>query len=108
MIIINYGILSFGWLSIIELPSEWIEYKKSIVPSVSGRHGVVYEADRSRREYPSGDGIRLISVNAGGSIPPSRMSPGRSRIAGSTSGHCSEKIKMIWGTLEYRKRQKPI
>ena len=40
------------------------------------------------REYPSGDGIRLISVNAGGSIPPSRMSPGRSRIAGSTSGYC--------------------
>ena len=40
------------------------------------------------REYPSGDGIRLISVNAGGSIPPSRMSPGRSRIAGSISGHC--------------------
>ena len=48
MIIINYGILSFGWLSIIEVPSEWIEYKKSIVPSVSGRRGVVYEADRSR------------------------------------------------------------
>ena len=40
------------------------------------------------REHPSGDGIRLISVNAGGSIPPSRMSPGRSRTAGSTSGYC--------------------
>ena len=48
MIIINYGILSFGWLSIIELPSEWIEYKKSIAPSVYGRHGVAYESDRSR------------------------------------------------------------
>ena len=48
------------------------------------------------REYPSGDGIRLISVNAGGSIPPSRMSPGRSRIAGSTSGHCPANLKMIW------------
>lgn len=33
----------------------------------------------------SGDGIRLISVNAGGSIPPSRMSPGRSRIAGNVA-----------------------
>lgn len=48
MIIINYGILSFGWLSIIKLPSEWIEYKKTISPSVSGRHGVAYESDRSR------------------------------------------------------------
>lgn len=48
MIIINYDILLFWWLSIIEMPSEWIEYKKTIVPSVSGRHGVAYEADRSR------------------------------------------------------------
>ena len=48
MIIINYGILPFGWISIIDLLCEWIEYKKSIAPSVSGRRGVVYEADRSR------------------------------------------------------------
>lgn len=48
MMIINYGILSFGWLSIIELPSEWIEYKKTKLPSACGRRGVAYEADRSR------------------------------------------------------------
>ena len=48
MIIINYGILPFGWISIIDLLCEWIEYKKSIAPSVYGRHGVSYESDRSR------------------------------------------------------------
>ena len=48
MLVINYGILPFGWISIIDLLCEWIEYKKSIAPSVYGRHGVVYEADRSR------------------------------------------------------------
>ena len=48
MIVINYGILPFGYISLIGLISEWIEYKKTIVPSASGRYGVTYEADRSR------------------------------------------------------------
>ena len=48
MIIINCGILPFGYISVIDLPSEWIEYKKTKSPSVCGRHGVAYEADRSR------------------------------------------------------------
>lgn len=48
MIIINYGILPFGYISIIDLMSEWIEYRKTRSPSVCSRHGVAYEADRSR------------------------------------------------------------
>lgn len=32
MIIINYGILPFGYISVIDLPSEWIEYKKQDHP----------------------------------------------------------------------------
>ena len=47
MIIYEWDILLFRPI-MAEMPSKWIEYKKSIVPSVSGRHGVVYEADRSR------------------------------------------------------------
>ena len=49
MIIINYDILPFGYISTIDLLYEWIEYKKSIAPPVLRRHGVAYEADRSRR-----------------------------------------------------------
>ena len=48
MIIINYGILPFGYISIIDLPSKWIEYIKIKALSVCGRRGVAYEADRSR------------------------------------------------------------
>ena len=48
MLVINCGILPFGWISIIDLLCEWIEYKKTIAPPVSRRHGVAYEADRSR------------------------------------------------------------
>ena len=36
-------------------------------------------------------------VKSAGSTPASLMCPGRSRIAGSTSGHCPAKIKMICG-----------
>lgn len=46
-----------------------------------------------KREYPSGEGIRLISVNAGGSISPSRMCPGRSRIAGNVAATSCENKK---------------
>lgn len=48
MIIINYDIIPFGCILIIDLMSEWIEYIKTKSPSVCGRHGVAYEADRSR------------------------------------------------------------
>ena len=48
MIIINYGILPFGYISVVDLMFEWIEYKKTKLPSVCGRRGVAYEADRSR------------------------------------------------------------
>ena len=48
MIIIHCGILSFGYISIMDLPSEWIEYIKTKLPSACGRRGVAYEADRSR------------------------------------------------------------
>lgn len=47
MIFVNYDILSFGYY-VICMVSEWIGYRKTINPSVSGRHGVAYEADRSR------------------------------------------------------------
>lgn len=48
MIIYEWDILSFRPVIMMHMPSEWIEYKKSISPSVSKRHGVAYEADRSR------------------------------------------------------------
>lgn len=37
MIIINYGILPFGYISVIDLMFEWIEYKKqNYLPLVVG------------------------------------------------------------------------
>ena len=47
MIFVNYDILSFGYY-VICIVSEWLGYRKTINPSVSGRNGVAYEADRSR------------------------------------------------------------
>ena len=42
-------------------------------------------------------GARLAHTQeVAGSSPAVPMSPGRSRIADSTSGHCPAKIKMIW------------
>lgn len=48
MIIYEWDILSFRPIWVMNLPSEWIEYKKTTQPSVCGRKGVFYEADRSR------------------------------------------------------------
>ena len=47
MIFVNYDILSFGYY-VICMASKLIGYRKTINPSVSGRRGVAYEADRSR------------------------------------------------------------
>lgn len=47
MIFVNYDILSFGYF-VIFIMSELIGYRNTINPSVSGRCGVAYEADRSR------------------------------------------------------------
>lgn len=47
MVFVNHDILSFGYY-VICMVSEWIGYRKTINPSVFGRHGVAYEADRSR------------------------------------------------------------
>lgn len=48
MIIYEWDILSFRPIVAINLPSEWIEYKKSNIPDACDRKGVSYEADRSR------------------------------------------------------------
>lgn len=47
MVFVNRNIFSFGYY-VIYMVSELIGYRKTINPSVSGRHGVAYEADRSR------------------------------------------------------------
>lgn len=47
MVFVNRNIFSFGYY-VIYMVSELIGYRKTINPSVRGRHGVAYEADRSR------------------------------------------------------------
>lgn len=47
MIFVNHNIFSFGYY-VIYMGSELIRYRKTTNPSVFGRRGVAYEADRSR------------------------------------------------------------
>ena len=44
----EWDILSFRPIVKVNLDSEWIECRKPVAPSVCGRCGVSYEADRSR------------------------------------------------------------
>ena len=47
MVFVNHNIFSFGYY-VICMVSELIGYRKTTNPSVFGRRGVSYEADRSR------------------------------------------------------------